>query len=280
MRVLLAVLFLAVAAQATSWSNLRPMNRVMPTLRAPPRYSGRIIGGSLATTGQFKYQVAVLIDGGGFCGGSLIADNVVLTAGHCVDGARTWDITAGALKYSNTNEAGRVTVRSTDAVLHENYNSFTINNDIAIVRLTSAVSGPNIASVRVPSRSQASDQFVGTVARVSGWGKPSDASSAISDDLKFVDLTVITNTLCADYYGIIINANKICVDTNGGSVSTCNGDSGGPLVITESDGLPTEVGIVSFGSSAGCESGAPAAFARVTEYLDWLETNAGITIRP
>jgi secreted trypsin-like serine protease len=50
------------------------------------RNSNRIIGGSLATAGQFKYQVAVVIDGSGFCGGSLIADNVVLTAGHCVDG--------------------------------------------------------------------------------------------------------------------------------------------------------------------------------------------------
>jgi secreted trypsin-like serine protease len=107
------------------------------------------------------------------------------------------------------------------------------------------------------------------------------ASSAISPDMKFVDLDIITNSECADYYGpITINANKLCVDTNGGAVSTCNGDSGGPLVITESDGLPTEVGIVSFGSSLGCESGAPAAFARVTEYLTWLETNAGVTIRP
>jgi len=98
--------------------------------------------------------------------------------------------------------------------------------------------------------------------------------------MKFVDLTVMSNADCASYYGSIINANKICVETNGGSVSTCNGDSGGPLVITEADGEPTEIGIVSFGSSAGCQSGAPAAFARVTEFLTWLEDNAGVTIRP
>jgi secreted trypsin-like serine protease len=50
------------------------------------RNGDRIIGGDLATTGQFKYQVALLIDGSGFCGGSLIANDVVLTAGHCVIG--------------------------------------------------------------------------------------------------------------------------------------------------------------------------------------------------
>jgi chymotrypsin len=99
--------------------------------------------------------------------------------------------------------------------------------------------------------------------------------------LKYVDLRVITHDDCLAIYGaLIINENKLCCDAEGGVVSTCNGDSGGPLVITESDGLPTEVGIVSFGVSLGCESGWPAAFTRLTTYLDWLETNAGVTIRP
>jgi hypothetical protein len=35
----------------------------------------------------------------------------------------------------------------------------------------------DIAAVRLPSRSQASDAFAGTKARVSGWGKPSDCKS-------------------------------------------------------------------------------------------------------
>ena len=110
--------------------------------------------------------------------------------------------------------------------------------------------------------------------------KFSTPAIGFSEILKFVDVSVIDNSECADYYGSVINDSKTSVDTNGGSEGTCNGDSGGPLVITESDGQATEVGIVSFGSSAGCESGAPAAFTRVTEYLDWLETNAGVTIRP
>jgi trypsin len=45
----------------------------------------RIIGGENAVEGQFKYQVALLVDGAGFCGGSLISENVVLTAGHCIN---------------------------------------------------------------------------------------------------------------------------------------------------------------------------------------------------
>jgi len=54
------------------------------------------------------------------------------------------------------------------------------------------------------------------------------------------------------------------------------GDSGGPLVYLESDGIYTEVGIVSFGSSAGCTLGYPAAFTRVTSYLSWITSNTGV----
>jgi secreted trypsin-like serine protease len=56
------------------------------------------------------------------------------------------------------------------------------------------------------------------------------------------------------------------------------GDSGGPLVYLENDGRYTEVGIVSFGSSAGCQRGYPAAFTRVTSYVDWIESNTGISL--
>jgi secreted trypsin-like serine protease len=49
------------------------MTRTKPPVQhqKAARNNDRIIGGSLATTGQFKYQVAILIDGSDFCGGSL-----------------------------------------------------------------------------------------------------------------------------------------------------------------------------------------------------------------
>jgi len=57
---------------------------------------------------------------------------------------------------------------------------------------------------------------------------------------------------------------------------TLQGDSGGPLVYLESDGIYTEVGIVSFGSSAGCTQGYPVGFTRITSYLSWISSNTGV----
>jgi secreted trypsin-like serine protease len=54
------------------------------------------------------------------------------------------------------------------------------------------------------------------------------------------------------------------------------GDSGGPLIIQESDGLYTDVGIVSFGSSAGCTLGYPVGFTRVISFLGWISENTGL----
>ena len=55
------------------------------------------------------------------------------------------------------------------------------------------------------------------------------------------------------------------------------GDSGGALVLNNGNGY-TQIGVVSFVSSAGCASGYPSGYVRVTSYLDWLRTNAGVAI--
>ena len=102
----------------------------------------------------------------------------------------------------------------------------------------------------------------------------------ISTELKFVDVNIMPNSQCRNFFGADINELKICIDTNGGIEGVCNGDSGGPMVVNESDGIPTEIGLVSFGSSLGCESGWPGVFTRVSEYVDWIAANGNVTIRP
>ncbi|KAJ8982907.1 hypothetical protein NQ317_004561 [Molorchus minor] len=51
-------------------------------------------------------------------------------------------------------------------------------------------------------------------------------------------------------------------------LNICLGDSGSPLMV---DGV--QVGIASFGSDFGCESGFPGVYTRVTSYIDWILEN-------
>merc|ERR1712130_910385 len=62
--------------------------------------------------------------------------------------------------------------------------------------------------------------------------------------------------------------------------AVCNGDSGGTLNIRQSEGGNkwTQVGVTSFVSSAGCESGNPHGFSRVAEHLQWVETVTGLSL--
>lgn len=55
------------------------------------------------------------------------------------------------------------------------------------------------------------------------------------------------------------------------------GDSGGPLTYVN-NGVHNQVGIVSFGSSAGCEVGLPAGFARVSYFAEWISSVTGLII--
>nr|CAD7459489.1 unnamed protein product [Timema tahoe] len=238
---------------------------------------GRIISGTTAARGQIPWQAFVILGGSGLCGGSLISNLWVLTAAHCAQGVSTFAITLGATSRTAA-QTGTVTQTVRSAIVHSNYNPNTITNDIAVIRLNSAVASTSfITPVRLPRFSQASTTFAGSAARVSGFGRISSTTTATSAVLLFADVSVITNAVCANTFGTSIQSSNICTLGTSGR-SPCNGDSGGPLVIQEADGAFTEVGVVSFGR-ANCPANAPAAFVRVTSYLQWLSTNTGIAIR-
>lgn len=76
----------------TSLITLATLTALVSVGIAAPSYDGRIIGGLLASEHTFPFLVGLSItkvtqDNGTFwCGGSLIAPNLVLTAAHCVYG--------------------------------------------------------------------------------------------------------------------------------------------------------------------------------------------------
>merc|ERR1712058_34825 len=89
----------------------------------------------------------------------------------------------------------------------------------------------------------------------------------------------IDDAECDSVYGIVGDG-VVCIDTTGGK-GTCNGDSGGPLnmkaEVKAAGQQWKHVGVVSFGSSSGCEVGLPAGFTRTESYLDWIADNSGVS---
>merc|ERR1712198_621280 len=225
----------------------RPSNKMSPLpskynlaeecgVEGPPSLN-KIVGGEEAEPNQWPWIVALFIDNAWFCGGSLISENWVMTAAHCVDGALYFDIMAGAHNVRESSEPHRVEITSFNGFTHEDWDSQNLSNDIALIELPSPITfNDYIKPSCLPAPGNTAD--VGELASVIGWGKPSDNAGSISPVLRMVhDIPIMSNRECDSFYGIV------------------------------------GVGIVSFGSARGCEIGAPAAFTRTEYYLDWIQGN-------
>merc|ERR1711981_1162095 len=243
-----------------------------------PAAKERIVGGHEAEEHEWPWQVALFIDDAWFCGGSIISENWVLTAAHCADGASYFDVMAGAHNVRASSEPNRVEVTSYNGWTHPLWNSNDLSGDLALVELPSPLPmNDYISASCLPATGET--PAVGSLVTVTGWGKPSDSAGGISPVLREVrDIPVMTNADCNAVYGIVGDG-VVCIDTAGGRGS-CNGDSGGPLVqkagAKAAGDKWTQVGIVSFGASAGCEVGMPAGFTRTEYYLDWIKSETGM----
>jgi hypothetical protein len=57
------------------------------------------------------------------------------------------------------------------------------------------------------------------------------------------------------------------------------GDSGGALIYYEADGIPTQIGTVSFVSPKSCVAGYPQGFVRTGAFLSWILSKTAIAKR-
>jgi secreted trypsin-like serine protease len=251
----------------------------------------KVIGGENADPGEWPWMTAMVSANrdafnGQFCGASLISPNWVLTAAHCLvdDGQviapSALDLIVNIHTLSNENsEPNAERIDALEIYVHEAYNDNTFANDIALVRLT------NSASAALLSR--ADEALMATISAsdpvtVTGWGvTDEDANNdgnendpLFADVLQEVELNVVSQTDCENFYGALPEG-TICAGFADGGKDSCQGDSGGPLMAFSNSEWHS-VGIVSFGS--GCaDPGVPGVYTRVASYKTWIDTTiAGI----
>jgi len=239
----------------------------------PPGAFQQIVGGVEAKPFEFPWQASMRrkATNSHFCGGFIINDWWVMTASHCMSG-ETPAILSVVIGDHIRNDAGN-TVRQTLNVaaifMHEQYNSRTLVNDIALVKLATPISfNEDIQPVCAP---EPTDLHVYQRCICSGWGTLSSGGTCCPQTLMYVSMNITTNAYCDTAYPRdAITADMICATDNTGSRDrdSCQGDSGGPLVVQDADSTFRAVGIVSWG--IGCASGYPGVYSRVAYFNDWV----------
>jgi len=241
--------------------------------------TAKIVGGKETGVNEYPWQVFIDVMSM-MCGGSLISDQWVLTAAHCVDnGIKPSDVklVLGEHNISVENEADSIQMVVTEIIIHEKWDINTTRYDFALLRLRRKInfrSYPHIRPICLPDDGS-KDAYNGYTATATGWGTTS-RDGDISRVLLEVDVTVMNNSECGQYWWKISDFSQILCAKGHGGKGHCGGDSGGPLVTKERGHrgtVPGEnyvlIGVTSFSEPFTCVD-HPQGYARVTAQMKWI----------
>jgi len=238
-----------------------------------------IIGGDNAERGEFPWIVSIrqLKDLGftHFCGGSIIGEDWVVTAGHCCHGKTRFSISAvGGGVDLDIIEFEEQRKNIDKIILHENYNHSHPDpmNDICLLKTKTPFEWTEwVQPVKLPkSMAEYSEGTNGTVA---GWGETGvPIIPTLPEHLKKVTVPVMSDEKCAKVYAednkqLVVIDSMICLqDPDNRYLGTCSGDSGGPFTINS-----TLVGLVSWGEGGCATTGYPSVLTQVSHFVDWIK---------
>lgn len=242
-----------------------------------PNRSTRIVGGVVTEMNEYPWLVALSTANDGqnhpFCGGSVYNDLWVITAAHCTHGSSPSEIEVLYNMWDwKSSSATQIIQKSVVQIIeHPQYNTATLDNDIALIRVSSPVdlSLPGIMPVCLPS---STDSFTNQNAIVTGWGTLSSGGDQPNKNHE-VTVPIRTQSECIDSYGSeFTTSTMICAGFPTGGSDSCQGDSGGPLTV-DVGGQHHLAGVVSWGY--GCaDAGYYGVYTNVPNYITFIKNNA------
>ncbi|XP_042866824.1 transmembrane protease serine 9-like [Penaeus japonicus] len=215
-----------------------------------------------------------------YCGGALVSDLWVLTSCTCT--LRTpldHQVLLGLHDWTIDNAVGLVRRDIAQIVTHPLYGLVALDNDIALLKLSSPVPLDQvyIAPVCLPALGQKIDDGV---AVVTGWG-PLEYDGMLSEQLLAIEVAIQAYEICLNLYFPLLTKNMICAGLTDGGKGVCQGS---PLVMDNGRGNYVLIGIASWGLTSalpgvyvnvaskylweGPRGHSPHTF--VTDYADWI----------
>ncbi|XP_062845232.1 transmembrane protease serine 13b, partial [Trichomycterus rosablanca] len=242
--------------------------------------TSRIISGSVAESGEWPWQASLHFQGYHVCGGSLVAQDFIVTAAHCFSSAssllpKNWQVYLGTVSQDMLPPPYFVA----EIILHKLYNPATKDYDIALLKLSLPV---RLSGTIQPVCLPMFDQVVSANRQcwTTGFGTTVEGVDVGSTMLMDVAVGIIDLSVCNNnsIYTEQVTENMLCAGDLQGGKDTCQGDSGGPLVCQEDDRHWYLFGVTSWGVGCGRRH-KPGVYSNVHSLLEWIHSQMGKSSR-